>query len=208
MGIGLRVLAFIVDMLICQFLVSALVMGVTIVGLVPAALYGDPYTYDESIYLDETIPPEEAARLEEPAWEDETTGGELGMSGEGGYMPLPFFFLPLMMPLMMAVYLLGPIVYFAIPTGLWGKTPGKLVFRLTVMDRYGRAPGIPRALGREALKFVAVATGIGIFFTLFQLLQQGEVWYDNLCDTEVEGGSLVPLTETQKNWRKLQRARR
>lgn len=201
MNIGLRVLAFVVDMFICQFLLSVGLIGISIFGMAPALYYDDPAYWEEQAAMESAV--------DENGWADEEgTADEYDYGNGNGSMPLPFLFFPLMMPLTMGLYFVGPVLYFALPTGIWGRTPGKLIFRIKVSDRFGHAPGILRALGREALKFIAVATGFGIFFSLFQVIQTGEVWYDSLCETEVDGGSLVRLTETQKNWRKYQKARR
>lgn len=106
-------------------------------------------------------------------------------------------------PLWFAIILLWPILYFAIPTGIWGKSLGKLICRLSVKDCYGRPVGFWRALGREALKFLVLVSSIGAWITLFQLIFQGTTWYDHLCSTQVEFSPYVRLTETQKNWRKF-----
>lgn len=115
---------------------------------------------------------------------------------------VPEFFLFTFSPLFMGVSILVPIIYFAIPTGLWGRTPGKFILRLKVEYR-GRPPGIMRALGRETLKLLSIACPLGILFNLFQICYTGSVWYDDLCGTGVMYSPLVRLTQTQKNWRKI-----
>ena len=105
------------------------------------------------------------------------------------------------------IIFMWPLLYLAIPTGLWGKTLGKLICRLSVTDYRERAPGFWHALGREVLKCLAIGSGIGAVITLFQVIYQGETWYDNLCGTSVEFKPYIRLTQTQKNWRKLYKKR-
>jgi uncharacterized RDD family membrane protein YckC len=103
--------------------------------------------------------------------------------------------------LMLAVLIAWPPLYLSIPTALWGRTPGKLICRLSVTDYRGKPPGFPRALGREVLKCLSVGSMIGAILTLLQLVYQGGGWYDQLCGTRVEYNPYVRLTETQKKWR-------
>lgn len=111
-----------------------------------------------------------------------------------GMLLIPFWFIALF---------IWPFLYLAIPTGIWGKTLGKLICRLKVTDCYGRPPGIWRGMGREVLKCLAICSGIGMMLTLFQILYQGGTWYDHMCDTQVEFNPYVRLTKVQKNWRKV-----
>lgn len=106
-------------------------------------------------------------------------------------------------PLMFVVFLTWPILYLSIPTGLWGKTLGKLICRLSVTDYLGKPPGFWRALGREVLKCLAIGSGIGMMVVLYQIIYQGTTWYDQLCGTQVNFNPYVRLTQTQKNWRKI-----
>jgi uncharacterized RDD family membrane protein YckC len=48
------------------------------------------------------------------------------------------------------------ILYYGIPEGRWGRSLGKQVFGLRVVDESGQRPGIPRALARAALWIVAI----------------------------------------------------
>ena len=111
-----------------------------------------------------------------------------------GLIFIPFWF---------TLFFVWPFLYLAIPTGLWGKTLGKLLCRLSVTGYNDRAPGFWRALGREVLKCLAIGSGIGAMLTLFQIIYQGETWYDHLCGTKVVFNPYIRLTKTQKNWRKL-----
>ncbi len=91
----------------------------------------------------------------------------------------------LLVPVHFALFLAWPFVYFGVSTGLWGKTPGKFLCRLYVTDCRGCRPGVWRALGREALKFLTIGSGLGVIWCLFQILHHGITWYDQLCGTEV-----------------------
>jgi uncharacterized RDD family membrane protein YckC len=79
------------------------------------------------------------------------------------------------------VFLLG---YFIIPTIIWGKTPGKWVAGIVVVDSDGRTPG-PAAIPREMIgKLVSfLAAGIGIFWLIFDPKRQG--WHDKIAGTYV-----------------------
>ena len=79
------------------------------------------------------------------------------------------------------VFLLG---YFIIPTIIWGRTPGKWVAGIVVVDSRGRTPG-PSAIPREMIgKLVSfLAAGIGIIWLVFDPKRQG--WHDNLAGTYV-----------------------
>lgn len=127
------------------------------------------------------------------------TGWAMDKLGGFALLLLPFWFI---------LFFVWPFLCLAIPTGIWGKTLGKLLCRLTVTDFHGRPPGIWRALGREVLKCLAISSGIGAMFSLFQIMYQGGTWYDQMCGTNVEFSPYVRLTETQKNWRKFYKNRR
>jgi len=126
----------------------------------------------------------------------------LVMGATGWLMSKLGGFALLLLPFWFVLFFVWPFLYLAIPTGIWGKTLGKLLCRLTVTDFYGRSPGILRALGREVLKCLAIGSGIGAMLTLFQIIYQGGTWYDQLCGTSVGFNPYVRLTQTQKNFRK------
>ena len=129
------------------------------------------------------------------------------MGGTGWLLERLGGFALLLLPFWFVLLFLWPLLCLAIPTGIWGKTLGKLLCRLTVTDFHGRPPGVWRALGREVLKCLAVGSGIGAMLTLFQILYQGGTWYDQLCETRVDFKPYVRLTQTQKNWRKFYKHR-
>lgn len=102
-----------------------------------------------------------------------------------------------MFPLLLA----WPVLYFGLCEGLWGRTPAKFILGLRVVDGIGEKPSVPRALGRAALKLLAIGTTLGALIALIQLLWQGVTWYDHLCGTTVEYRPRVRLTDTQKHFR-------
>jgi uncharacterized RDD family membrane protein YckC len=75
--------------------------------------------------------------------------------------------------------------YFIIPTGLFGRTPGKWVAGLRVVDTEGRVPGIAAAIPREvAGRWISIfAFGIGLAWAVFDGKRQG--WHDKLAGTVV-----------------------
>jgi uncharacterized RDD family membrane protein YckC len=105
----------------------------------------------------------------------------------------------------LSICILCALAYFAIPTGIWGRTVGKLVCHLSVEDERGGPPGIPRALLREGLKLLSVALVLGPVVCLYQLSHSGVVWYDRVCRTSVEYRPPVKFSSTQKNFRKALR---
>ncbi|MBP37900.1 MAG: RDD family protein [Dehalococcoidia bacterium] len=74
--------------------------------------------------------------------------------------------------------------YFIIPTIIWGRTPGKWVAGIVVVDADGRIPG-PASIPREMIgKLVSyLAAGIGIFWLIFDPKRQG--WHDKIAGTFV-----------------------
>ena len=74
--------------------------------------------------------------------------------------------------------------YFVIPTTLWGRTPGKWVAGIVVVDSDGRTPG-PAAIPREMIgRFIsAMAVGIGLAWMVFDPKRQG--WHDKIAGTFV-----------------------
>jgi len=104
----------------------------------------------------------------------------------------------LLMPFWLTAFIVWPFFYFGVFTGIWGRTPGRWICRLKVTHVNGQPPGLWRGLGRETLKMLALASGIGAMFCLYQVLHQGTTWYDQVCETEVEHTPWVRLTATQR----------
>ena len=158
---GLRILAFVIDILI----VTAIGIAVTLLILFSRALF-----------------PEDAGAVS-----DALTLGWFAM-WMVYIMVMPFFFY------------LSPVLYFAGLTAWRGRTLGKMLCRIRVVDLDHRKPTFLRAVGRESLKMIAVFTQVGAWIALVQLLIGQRTWYDSLAETSVE--SYMGLTETQKNFRK------
>jgi uncharacterized RDD family membrane protein YckC len=75
--------------------------------------------------------------------------------------------------------------YFVIPTGLFGRTPGKWAAGIRVVDLQGRTPGVAIAIPREMIgRFVAtISLGIGLAWAVFDPKRQG--WHDKIAGTLV-----------------------
>ena len=79
------------------------------------------------------------------------------------------------------VFFLG---YFIVPTIIWGRTPGKWVAGIVVVDSDGRTPG-PAAIPREMIgKLVSyLSFGVGILWLILDQKRQG--WHDKIAGTYV-----------------------
>ena len=77
------------------------------------------------------------------------------------------------------------LAYFIVPTGLFGRTVGKWVAGISVVDEQGEKPGIALAIPREAVgRFVSAITfGIGLIWVIFDDKRQG--WHDKIAGTYV-----------------------
>ncbi len=77
------------------------------------------------------------------------------------------------------------LTYFIVPTGLFGRTVGKWVAGISVVDDQGEKPGIALAIPREAVgRFVSAITfGIGLIWVIFDDRRQG--WHDKIAGTYV-----------------------
>ena len=75
--------------------------------------------------------------------------------------------------------------YFVVPTGLFGRTPGKWVAGISVVDDEGVKPGVAVAIPREMVgRFVAtISVGVGLAWILFDPQRQG--WHDKIAGTYV-----------------------
>lgn len=120
-------------------------------------------------------------------------GAALELTGTLGFFLIPLLF---------ALLFTWPFLYLGIPTGFWGRTPGKWLCHLKVVDDRDRPPGLWVGLARETLKVLAVGSMIGAAFSIYQLLTHGITWYDKMCGTRVEFAPPIRLTPTQKNFRK------
>lgn len=75
--------------------------------------------------------------------------------------------------------------YFVFTTGIFGRTLGKWVAGIKVVDSDGKSPGVAVAIPREmAGKFVAaVVLGIGLIWIMYDSRRQG--WHDKIAGTYV-----------------------
>ncbi len=100
----------------------------------------------------------------------------------------------------------GPVLLNGILTGLTGRSPGKFIMFLNVKDAAGDPPGIANGIVREIIKMVSLGFFFGMIYALQGIVTRQQTFYDQWLDLEVEDTRPVGLTETQKNWRKWQRA--
>lgn len=77
------------------------------------------------------------------------------------------------------------LAYFILPTGIFGRTIGKWVAGISVVDEEGNKPGVALAIPREAVgRFVSAITfGIGLIWVIFDDKRQG--WHDKIAGTYV-----------------------
>ncbi len=148
------------------------------------------------------VPPTERDRIETKSIED------LGLQFAGPLRRLYAFAIDIGI-LLMVVFIVGPVLgnsegifnvssirtgiidvfiflaYFIIPTGIFGRTIGKWVAGISVVDEEGNKPGVALAIPREMVgRFVAIITfGIGIIWVVFDKKHQG--WHDKMAGTYV-----------------------
>lgn len=95
-------------------------------------------------------------------------------------------------------------LYFCIPTAIWGRTPGRWMCCIRVVDEHGSYAGFWKGLGRETLKVISLATGIGaVVGFVMAVSEEGRAWYDYLCGTQVI--HTPRLTKTQREFRAADR---
>ena len=77
------------------------------------------------------------------------------------------------------------LAYFILPTGLFGRTPGKWVAGVRVVDTEGHTPGVAVSIPREMVgRWVSIlAFGIGLAWVVFDKRRQG--WHDKIAGTLV-----------------------
>ena len=95
------------------------------------------------------------------------------------------------------------LAYFIVPTGIWGRTIGKWVAGIVVVDQDGRIPGVAVAIPREIVGKVVsyAALGFGFAWILFDAKRRG--WHDSIAGTYVvhDPGAGAPILG--RIWRKL-----
>ena len=165
-----------------------------------------PVESDDHQIVDETARSEQPAPSE-PSKESQSIES-LGLQFAGPLRRVYAFAIDIGI-LLMLVFVLGPIfgnsqgilnipnvqtgvidvfiflAYFIIPTGIFGRTIGKWVAGISVVDEEGNKPGVAVAIPREVVgRFVATITfGIGIIWVLFDRNHQG--WHDKMAGTYV-----------------------
>ncbi len=102
-----------------------------------------------------------------------------------------------------AIKVLLFLAYFILPTGIWGRTVGKWVAGIVVVDEKGRTPGVAVAIPREvAGKVVSyVAFGLGIAWIVRDSKRRG--WHDSIAGTYVVHDPNTGAPILSKLWRKL-----
>lgn len=102
-------------------------------------------------------------------------------------------------PLSLVLFVAWPVLYFGLATGLWAATPGKKICKLSVIDTSdGCRITMRKALARETLKLLSIASLFGACFCLVQALTGRSTWYDQLCSTNVSAGLRTPLQEPKR----------
>ena len=78
--------------------------------------------------------------------------------------------------------------YFVVATGVWGRTVGKRLLGLRVVDSSGNTPGIGRALLREGIgKWLSgMVCYLGYLWVAWDPRKQG--WHDKVAGTTVRRG--------------------
>jgi uncharacterized RDD family membrane protein YckC len=77
----------------------------------------------------------------------------------------------------MALGALLVLAFYCFFEGLWGRTPGKLVFGTAVVNRQGEKPKFSQIIGRTLCRFIP--------FEAFSFLGDGEGWHDAIPKTQV-----------------------
>lgn len=165
-----------------------------------------PVDSDDHQVVDESARPEQEAQAE-PSNESRSIDS-LGLQFAGPLRRVYAFAIDIGI-LLMVVFIVGPIfgnsegifnvpniqtgiidvfiflAYFVIPTGIFGRTIGKWVAGISVVDEEGNKPGVAVAIPREVVgRFVATITFcVGIIWIVFDKNHQG--WHDKMAGTYV-----------------------
>lgn len=73
--------------------------------------------------------------------------------------------------------LLMLLAFYCFFEGIWGRTPGKLVFGTAVVNLQGEKPSFPQIVGRTLCRFIP--------FEAFSFLGDGIGWHDSIPKTQV-----------------------
>lgn len=93
------------------------------------------------------------------------------------------------------------VTVFGIMTGIWGRTPGKLLTFLKVVRHDGSAIGMGAGIAREVLKGFSWFTVILPIFFAFGVFCMAEAAYDKWLSCEVFDARPFGSTKTQRDWR-------
>lgn len=101
------------------------------------------------------------------------------------------------------VKILLPLAYFILPTGMWGRTVGKWVAGIVVVDEEGRTPGVAVSIPREVVGKVVSYAAFGLGMVSIVLHPKRRGWHDSIAGTYVvhDPGAGAPIFG--KIWRKL-----
>lgn len=122
----------------------------------------------------------------------------------GKYLKLPEFFQGSLWMLQTGV----PILLLGVVVGLTGKTPGKLLMFLKVVNHSMRAPGLAQGILREIIKLVCGMFFLGALYALYGIVTGGKTFYDDWLSLDVEDQKPTGLTDRQKKWREYTRNNR
>ncbi len=104
------------------------------------------------------------------------------------------------MALSFAIWLVIYVLVLAIPTALWGTTPGKWLFRLEVVGPRNQRLTLRAAVAREFLKLLSLLMPFGPFVAVaIMVVNDGIALHDLPVGSQVV--PRVKLTETQKRFR-------
>jgi len=98
----------------------------------------------------------------------------------------------------------GPILILGILEGLFGWTPGKLLFSLRVQREGSNLKiGIAKGILRQIIKTISFSfMFFGALWALYGVITSDATFYDNWLRIDVNDLKPFGLTDTQKNWRK------
>lgn len=96
-----------------------------------------------------------------------------------------------------------PILIFGSISGIFGWSPGKLIFFLRIRKSGDSSPGLALGILREIVKYISLSFFfLGAIWALAGILTKQKTFYDEWLNLEVDDIKPAGLTETQKNWRK------
>lgn len=98
-----------------------------------------------------------------------------------------------------------PILALGFFVGLFGKSPGKLVMFLKVVNESKRAPGLAQGILREIIKVLCGMFLFGALYALYGVITRGKAFYDDWLSLDVEDQKPIGLTDRQKKWREYSR---